>query len=141
MATVAHNRGQDLITVDAAKTPNAPGTVALGNYGATPVQTEGKPSDTPTRVAVAGRTLVEAYLVNGTWEAVIDLDKQECLFACDTPNVRIVVDKTIFGGVPADRVQITKYNYEYPPRDAAQAGWDFRYPGFSKYVRLASMEK
>jgi len=133
MVTVAQNRGQMLTKVE---DPGAPKPFVLEQGGAPPVQTLGKGSDTPTRVFLDGRTIVEAYLVNGTWEAVVDLDKHECLLFCDTPNVRFAVDREVFGEVEPDEVTITKYFYEYPPVDAGQSGWDFIYPGFAKYVRL-----
>jgi hypothetical protein len=140
MVTVAQNRGQDLVKVDPDKNPNAPGTLALGNYGAVPVQTLGEASEEPTRVRVGGETLVEAYVKNGTWEVVLDFDKREALVTCDTRNVRIVLGKEVFGGEDPAGVRITRYFYEYLPEETEQTGWDFVYPGFSKYVRLEVKE-
>lgn len=133
MATLAQNRGQRLVKVE---DPDIPTPFMLDDRGASPVQTLGVPSDTPTRVKIAGRTIVEAYLVNGTWEVVVDLDRRESRVFCDTQNVRIALDPAIFGGADSSSVSITKYFSEYPPTDAQQTGWDFVYPGFSKYVHL-----
>ncbi len=140
MVTVAQNRGQDLVKVDPEKYPNAPGTLALGNYGAVPVQTLGVASEEPTRVRVGGKTLVEAYVKNGTWEVVLDFEKREALVTCDTRNVQFVLGKDVFGLEDPTRVGITRYFYEYPPEGTGQTGWDFVYPGFSKYVRLEVKE-
>ena len=135
MATVAQNRGQQLNPVD---DPAAPQKYVLDHPGAAPVQTLGQSSEKPTRVFVGDRPVVEAYLVNGTWEIVIDLDKEECLVACDTRNVRFRLSPALFGGSETKEVSIERYFYEFPPRDAGQSGWDFIYPGFAKYVRLSS---
>jgi hypothetical protein len=132
MATVARNRGQQLDKVESGA---GAGKYVLNYQGAAPVQAQGKPSAFPTTVRIAGRTLVEAYLVNGTWEAVFDLDKRACDLFCDTPNVRFVVDAAVFGDA-AKNVPIRKFFTEHPPVDANQKGNDFVYPGFAKYVHL-----
>lgn len=134
MATVARNRGQRLVAADDS---GAPKPFVLEDGGAPPVQTSGQPSDTPTRILLDGRPIVEAYLVNGTWEAVFDLEGRQCRLFCDTPNVRFVIARSVFGEVTSSDIMITKYYYEYPPADAGQSGWDFIYPGFAKYVELS----
>jgi len=100
------------------------------------VQTLGEPSDVPTTLTIGGRVTIAAFVMNGTWEAVVNLDRRECRVACDTRNVRFVVDPVVFAVADPDRVRITKYYSEYPPADAGQRGWDFVYPGFAKYVHL-----
>lgn len=132
MVTVAHNRGQRLDPVE-----DGPKPFILEDQGAAPVQTEGKPSEEPTRISLNGKPLIEAGLINGTWEAVFDLDRLECLVFCDTPNVKIRINPDVFGdSAVSDRTQITKYNCEYPPEDTGQSEWEFIYPGFAKYVRI-----
>lgn len=135
MVTVAQNRGQRLEKVEES---GAPSPYVLASVGDPPVQTLGKPAETPTRIAIGDRNYVEAYLVNGTWEIVVDLDRRECLVHCDTPNIRFVLDRGVFGVDEPERVRITKYFSEHPPTDAGQSGWDFVYPGFAKYARLES---
>ncbi|MGC8741751.1 MAG: hypothetical protein ACP5UB_09885 [Candidatus Sumerlaeaceae bacterium] len=136
MVTVARNRGQQL---DAVKSGAGAGKYVLNSQGSAPVQTGGKPSAAPTTVWIGGRKLVEAYLVNGTWEVVVDRGRGYVNVFCDTPNVRFVLDPEIFGQAAAD-APILKYFNEYPPADAAQRGHDFIYPGFAKYVRVGAAE-
>jgi len=132
MVTVAKNRGQQL---DAVKTGAGAGKYVLNYQGSAPVQTGGKASAVPTAVWINGKKLVEAYLMNGTWEVVIDKKAKRAHVFCDTPNVRFVLDPEIFGN-NASQVPITRYFVEYPPVDAQQKGNDFIYPGFAKYVTL-----
>lgn len=138
MATVARNRGQTL----EATPPNQPGAgkFVLTADGAPPVQTLGKPCDAPTTIKIGGKMVAEAYLMNGTWEMVIDRDSKQCDLACDTPNVRFVVDPDIFGASAPETISIRKFYTEYPPADANQAGYDFIYPGFAKYVRMSGKQ-
>ena len=93
-------------------------------------------------VSVAGRPVLSAYMVNGTWEAVIDMDAKTCDVACDTPNVRFSVEPSLLGAEgPRGAVSIHRYFTEYPPADTGQNGTDFVYPGFAKYVRLAALSR
>lgn len=132
MATVARNRGQQL---DPVKSGPGAGKSVLIYQGSAPVQTAGKPSDFPTTVKIGDRVVAQAYLVNGTWEVVYDLDAPHVDVFCDTPNVRFVVDSSAFGE-GAKTAQIRRFFTEYPPELTPQRGTDFIYPGFSKYVRL-----
>lgn len=132
MVTAARNRGQQL---DAVKTGLGAGKYVLNYQGSAPVQTGGKASAEPTTVWIGGRKILEAYLVNGTWEVLVDRTRQIAEVFCDTPNVRFVLDPEIFGANAA-KVPIEKYFTEYPPADAQQQGNDFIYPGFAKYVRV-----
>jgi len=135
MVTVAHNRGQRLDPVE-----DGPKPFLLEDQGAAPVQTEGKPSEEPTRVSLNGKPLIEAGLVNGTWEAVFDLGRRECLLFCDTPNIMFRIDPEVFRDSSiSEKTRITKYNVEFPPEDVAQSGWEFIYPGFAKYVRIQAV--
>ena len=133
MVSLAQNRGQRLEKVEEGK---GPAPFVLASVGDPPVQTLGKPSETPTRVMLDGKNILQVYLKNGTWELVVDLDKKECLVACDTPNVRFALDPSLFENAAPGEIKITKYSIEYGPSSASQTGCDFIYPGFAKYVRL-----
>lgn len=133
MATVARNRGQELRPVTQGQA--GAGKFVLAYEGLAPVQTLGAPSDTPTVVTIGGREVVRAFLVNGTWEVVVDRTRGIVDVMCDTPNVRFAVDGSPFGDT-ADSVPITKFFTEHPPEDSGQKGREFVYPGFAKYVRL-----
>ncbi len=56
----------DQVKMDA--TDNGPKAYKLTSIGEAPIRTDGKASDTPTRVEVGGKLLLELYLQNGTWE-------------------------------------------------------------------------
>ncbi len=78
--------------------------------------------------------------MNGTWEAVFDLERRECLLFCDTPNIKFRIDPEVFRDSSiSEKTRITKYNVEYPPEDVEQSGWEFIYPGFAKYVRIQAV--
>ena len=131
MVTVAKNRGQLLTKVEGEDIPQP---FVLADNGNPPIQTDGKLSDVPTKVAINGKTMVEVYLINGTWEVVIDYNKKECLVFCDTPNIKFSINSEVFGG--DENIKITKYFYEYPPVDSGQSGSSFIYPGFAKYILI-----
>ncbi|MFH0794051.1 MAG: hypothetical protein V2A74_08475, partial [bacterium] len=85
MVTVAENRNQYLV---GATHPAMQGTFVMTSEGTTPIVTKGVPSDTPTSISLRGRPLIRAYLTNGNWEAVFDLDRKEIFLWCDTINTR-----------------------------------------------------
>jgi hypothetical protein len=135
MVTVAENRGQRLIPVDEE---GAPKPYVLDNNGLSPVQTQGKASEEPTRVFLGEEPVVDVFLENGTWEVVVNRKEGQCYVFCDTPNIRFLLNPEFFKGAGLNDVSIEKYFVEYPPEDSMQRGWDFIYPGFSKYVRLSA---
>jgi len=135
MATVAHNRGQKLVRAEDAGQQGAPWV--LTDLGAPPVQTEGKPSEAPTRVWIGGEPLLDVFLVNGTWEILIDRDRREVRLFCDTPNIRFRINPAAFGAEAApEKTRARRFYYEIPPADDPQAGCDIHYPGFAKYMEL-----
>lgn len=134
MVTAARNRGQQL---DLVKSGAGAGKYVLNYQGSAPVQTAGKPSAEPTSVWIGGQKLLDVYLLNGTWEIVVDRGRQIADVFCDTPNVRFSLDPHIFGPNAA-QAPIVKYFTEYPPETTPQRGPDFIYPGFAKYVRIGA---
>ncbi len=137
MTTVAYNRGQMLRAVTGE---NLPGKFVLEYPGAPPVQTRGRASKKPTVISLGGKTLIEAYLVNGMWEAIFHRAKDEVFLSCDTPNVRFRLGDAAFGKSVSEMLLLQKYYYEHPPAKGVESKADFIYPGFSKYVRIGSNE-
>ena len=135
MATVATNRGQMLKPVTGE---DAPGRFVLEYPGSVPVQTQGKASETPTALTLGGAPLIEAFLINGTWEAVFDRERGEVMLTCDTPNVRFRLGKAAFGAQLPETLSMQRFYCEYPPSPAEDVKPDFIYPGYAKYVRMAA---
>ena len=138
MATVARNRSQDLRPVPPGE--KGGGKFVLAYEGVAPVQTLGVPSEVPTVVSLGGREVARVFMMNGTWEVVVDRDKQWADVMCDTPNVKITLGPQEVGrdNDSAAQAPITKFFTEHPPEDSGQVGTDFVYPGFAKYVRVGA---
>lgn len=133
MTTIAHNRGQILRPV---KGEDVPGDYVLDFPGSAPVQTEGKPSAAPTILSIGDNVLVEAYLVNGTWEAVFDRKKGDVLLSCDTPNIRFRLGPAAFQEKVPEILFMQSFYYEYEPAAPVEIKPDLIYPGFSKYIHV-----
>ena len=134
MTTIAHNRGQILRQV---KGEDVPGDYILDFPGSAPVQTEGKPSSTPTILSLGNKMLIQAYLVNGTWEAVFDRTKGEAIFTCDTPNTRFLLGQAAFKDNVPETLFMQQFYYEHEPAAQVEMKPDFIYPGFSKYIHVS----
>jgi len=133
MTTVAQNRGQLLRP---AKGDNLPAPYILEYPGGSPVQTMGEPSDAPTTIYLGDRMLLRAYLINGTWEAILDRSKNEVLLSCDTPNIRFELGPAAFGSPLPRLLAMQKYYYEFPTHTPVNTPANFIYPGFAKYIRI-----
>jgi hypothetical protein len=138
MTTIAHNRGQILRPV---KGEDAPGDYVLEFPGSAPVQTEGKQNAAPTIFSLGDKILVEAYLVNGTWEAVFDRTKGDVLLSCDTPNIRFRLGPAAFKEKIPEILFLQQFYYEYEPAARVEIKPDFIYPGFSKYIYMTSKKE
>ncbi|HQH10944.1 MAG TPA: hypothetical protein PLS31_00785, partial [Candidatus Sumerlaeota bacterium] len=82
--------------------------------------------------------LVEVYMINGTWEIIVDREKKEVCVFCDTPNMRFNLGKAAFGESMPENLYMQKYFVEYPPAETVAVKPDFIYPGYAKYVRLTA---
>jgi len=138
MTTIAHNRGQILRQV---KGEDMPGNYVLDFPGSAPVQTDGKPNAAPTILSLGDKILVEAYLVNGTWEAVFDRRKGDALLTCDTPNIRFSLGPAAFKENIPETLFMQQFYYEYEPGARVEIKPDFIYPGFSKYIYMTSKKE
>ncbi|PKO18882.1 hypothetical protein CVU37_05785 [candidate division BRC1 bacterium HGW-BRC1-1] len=138
MATVARNRSQDLRPVPPDE--KGGGKFVLAYEGVAPVQTLGVPSEAPTVVHLGGREIARVYMMNGTWEVVVDRDNKWADVMCDTSNVKIELGHAEVGrdADTSGQAPITKFFTEHPPEDSGQTGTTFVYPGFAKYVRVGA---
>ena len=133
MVTQAINRGQLLKPISGR---DVPGNFILEHQGSVPVQTLGRATETPTSIWLGAELLVEVYMINGTWEIIVDREKKEVCVFCDTPNMRFNLGKAAFGESMPENLYMQKYFVEYPPAETAAVKPDFIYPGYAKYVRL-----
>jgi hypothetical protein len=134
MTSVAYNRGQLLTKVEK---DNLPGNYLLEYPGSTPVQTHGKASENPTVIKAGDKILIEAYLENGTWEAIFKRKENEIYINCDTPNIRFRIGEAAFGKTPPDSLYMIRYFNEFPPTKKIKSSRDIIYPGFHKYIKIA----
>lgn len=155
MVTIAENRNQKL---EPSTHPQMPDYFVMISEGTAPIFTRGLASEKPTEIFIRGQKCLEAYLVNGSWELVMDLKTSVYYLSCDTPNTRFVFTPPVLQGEkPAARYHLSRYFYEYPPAPSAtiQAHFfyaeypeppsetvehDFIYPGYTKYVCLTPAE-
>ena len=96
---------------------------ALDDAGGPPISTAASPCDLPTIVALDGRTLIEVWMSNGTWELLREGDV--FLFWCDLPGARVrigdlpetVLSETYPPSGPSSE-QTTTNPLPYPPNAA-----------------------
>jgi hypothetical protein len=155
MVTIAENRNQKL---EPSTHPKMPDYFVMVNEGTAPIFTRGEASEKPAEIFVRGKKCLEAYLVNGSWELLMDLKTSAYYLSCDTPNTRFVFTPPAAPGKkPAARYQMSRYFFEYPPAPSAilkpgalhlqypeppteTVERDFVYPGYTKYVLLKPAE-
>ncbi len=82
MTSRAHN---DMVKLEAAT--DGPKPYKLSSLGEAPIRTDGKAAETPTRVELAGKLLLELCLQNGTWEYLLEPDR--ALLYLDTGDISI----------------------------------------------------
>lgn len=123
MVTIAENRGQYLQPSD-----SDPNKIVLVNSGSAPVQTKGVPSEKPTEIYLNGKKLLEAYLINGTFEMVRDGDN--FLLFCDTPNTKFSIHSA------NKEFNLIKYYFGVAPDEAISVSNEFYYPGYANFVLL-----
>ena len=75
----------DQVKLDPAD--DGPKAYKLSSLGEAPIRTDGKAVDTPTRVELDGKLLLELYLQNGTWEYLREPDR--ALLYLDTGDITI----------------------------------------------------
>ena len=128
MVTKGINRNQKLV--------KAEDSYVLEDSGVFQVQTLGEKSEVPTQIAIGSRVVLELFVENGMIEAVIDFGKKEIFLTCDTPNAQISISPEIFGEVEPGKLKLQKFFYEVSPPKPEPEEYTFKYPGFSKYVKL-----
>jgi len=106
--------------------PGSPG-LKLEDFGTAPVLTHGEPTDHPTSVDLAGHPLLQAFLVNGTWEAI--RKGRGWYLWCDTPGARFSFPSL------GPTVQIVPFA-ETGPGSAITSAQPFAYPKPCLFLRV-----
>ncbi|MCX7919922.1 MAG: hypothetical protein N3A72_10040 [bacterium] len=132
MVTVAENTGQKLSSI--------PHVVKEGKFypllsaGRSPIVTLGQPIETPTKIRLNGKQLVEVCMQNGTWELLCDLAQDRYYLYCDTPNIQFTINSR------SDRLRLIRFHDAVEPDDPQKVDRTFIYPGFAKYIELTGMK-
>lgn len=134
MVTIAENRKQSL---EPAKHPAMKGKFVMSSEGSTPIVTKGIPTTaTATQVFMNGRELISAGMVNGTWELLIERDRNSAYLFCDTINVPFKVNlRESRQDNPAGYTMQRFFNETAPPLPEHVAE-EFTYPAWAKYIAL-----
>ncbi len=125
VATVARNYGQVVERIEERK-------FALKNQGRAPVQTLGEKSESGTEIWWGEKKFLKGYLKNGTWEVLIDKDKNFTFLFCDTPNMKFEFSE-LFAG---NRKAIRFYQESGGERFENVKNGVIVYPGYSKYILI-----
>lgn len=127
MVTVAENSLQSISPSGAGKR-----ATVLDN-GGFPVTTKGMSTDRPTSVWIGEKKIAEVFMVNGTWEMVLDLTKNEIDCFCDTPLMKI----RLLPDLPVAGVMIGIVGNGGGEPQWTEQQQEFLYPPFARMVRVA----
>jgi len=103
MTSRAHNNQVKLDTSD-----DGPKPYKLSTIGESPIRTDGKAVETPTRVEIGRKLLLELYLQNGTWEYLTEPGR--ALLYIDTGDITITLPekpKLVRWYTPDDTIELT----------------------------------
>ena len=121
LCTVAYNSAEQLVAATGKQK-----TGSLRSLGQRPIRTGGKVSSRPTEVWVNQRKLLEVYVVNGTWELLVEGGR--CQLFCDTPGARFVLPS--IKGKQLTMITQTGDTRRLP------SGTEFRYPQGGRLVSV-----
>ena len=120
--SAAKNRGEKLVKVEENK-------YVLDSSGSPPVQTLGQRSSVPEEISYQDKTLLKAFLQNGTYELVEDKVNKLYYLFCDTPNIQFILGE---GGQGEYEIEINYYEVQ-PTKIKTK---DLIYPGYAKFIKI-----